>query len=89
MQALQHTACRLSSLLHRTLLKSMPHELQLRCQAYDNTNKKTNDAEGRIAKYLVAVEVRTLPMGAMNAEAVPTRARATQTDFMVDVLGVV
>lgn len=40
-----------------------------------------------IAKHLVVVEARTFPMGAMNAEAVPTRARATQTDFMVDISG--
>lgn len=33
-------------------------------------------------------EVRTLAMGAMNAEALATRARATQAVFMVEGLGI-
>lgn len=36
----------------------------------------------------LAAEVRMFAMGAMNAEAVPARARATQAIFMTERLGI-
>lgn len=53
------------------------------------TGGNTESMSGQKLQRIHLQVVCTFAMGAMNAEALPARARATQTDFMVDRLSVV
>lgn len=77
MRAPEQAVRRLSLLFHRA--RSIRTVINGACSKFGNT---------QVQETHLAAEVRTFAMGAMNAEAVPARARAMQAVFMTDILGI-